>query len=77
LAAWQVSRITQLCDVLITTSTGPHIVFSAAVWDTRLNMQVISTALPLSYHHTNTKMRMMAGRHVGAFRKALHTLEML
>ncbi|KAG2125667.1 hypothetical protein DEU56DRAFT_565712 [Suillus clintonianus] len=53
---------------------GPHIDFSAAVWDTRPNMQVISTALPLFYHRTDTKMREMVARHVGALRKALHSL---
>ncbi|KAG1812750.1 hypothetical protein EV424DRAFT_1473537 [Suillus variegatus] len=61
-------------DALITTSTGPHIDFSAAVWSTRPNMQVISTALPLFHHPTDSKMRAMVARHIGALRKALLSL---
>ncbi|KAG2072092.1 hypothetical protein BDR04DRAFT_1052092 [Suillus decipiens] len=53
---------------------GPHIDFSAAVWSTRPNMQVISTALPFFYHHTDTKMCAMVARHIGALRKALRSL---
>ncbi|KAG1792983.1 uncharacterized protein HD556DRAFT_1527757 [Suillus plorans] len=61
-------------DALITTSTGPHIDFSAAVWSTRPNMQVVSTALPLFHHPTDSKMRAMVARHIGALRKALRSL---
>ncbi|KAG1860902.1 hypothetical protein F4604DRAFT_1957637 [Suillus subluteus] len=56
------------------TLFGSHIDFSAAVWSTCPNMQVISTALPLFHHHTDTKMRVMVARHVGALRKALRSL---
>ncbi|KAG2084900.1 hypothetical protein BD769DRAFT_1374621, partial [Suillus cothurnatus] len=59
---------------LAITLFGPHIDFSAAVWSTRPNMQVISPALPLFYHDTDTKMRSMLARYVGALRKALRTL---
>ncbi|KAG1843411.1 hypothetical protein C8R48DRAFT_837810 [Suillus tomentosus] len=52
----------------------PHIDFSAAVWSTHPNMQVISTALPLFYHPTNSKMCAMVARHVGALKKALQSL---
>ncbi|KAG1849202.1 hypothetical protein F4604DRAFT_95669 [Suillus subluteus] len=59
---------------IVITPFGPYIDFSAAVWSTRPNMQVISTALPLFYHHTDTKMRAMVARHVGALRKAVQSL---
>jgi len=60
--------------LMTTTFTGAHISFSAAVWGTRPNMQVLSTALPLFWHHTDTKMRTMAACHFGALRKALSSL---
>lgn len=53
--------------------TGPYIDFSAAVWSTRPNIQVLSTALPLFNHHTDTKMRTIAARYFGALRKAIHS----
>ncbi|KAG1790463.1 uncharacterized protein HD556DRAFT_1446190 [Suillus plorans] len=56
------------------TLFGPHIDFSAAVWSTRPNMQVISTGLPLFHHPTDSKMRAMVARHIGALRKALRFL---
>ncbi|KAG1731694.1 hypothetical protein EDB19DRAFT_2007418 [Suillus lakei] len=56
------------------TLFGPHIDFSAAIWSTRPNMQVISTALPLFYHNTDTNMRVMVARHIGALKKALQSL---
>ncbi|KAG1738714.1 hypothetical protein EDB19DRAFT_2039530 [Suillus lakei] len=56
------------------TLFGPYIDFSAAIWSTRPNMQVISTALPLFYHSTDTKMRAMVARHIGALKKALQSL---
>ncbi|KAG2030784.1 hypothetical protein BDR03DRAFT_1033765, partial [Suillus americanus] len=46
----------------------------SAVWSTRPNMQVISTALPLFYHCTDTTMRAIVARHAGALRKALQSL---
>ena len=54
---------------------GAHIDFSAAVWSTRPNVQVLSTALPLFWHHTNTRMCAMAARHFGVLRIALRSLE--
>jgi hypothetical protein len=58
-----------------TTSSGAHIDFSAAVWSTRPNAQVLSTAMPLFFHHTDIRMRAMAARHFGALRNAPHSLE--
>jgi len=55
--------------------SGAHIDFSAAVWSIRPNVQVLSTALPLFWHRTDTRMRVMAARHFGALRNALHSLE--
>src|SRR5260370_15092261 len=60
---------------MLTASSGAHIDFSAAVWSTRPNIQVLSTALPLFWHHTDTRMRMLAARHFGALRNALRSLE--
>lgn len=36
---------------------------------------MISTALPLCYHQTDTEMRAMIARHVGALKKALRSLK--
>ena len=60
---------------MLTASSGASIDFSAAVWGTRPNMQVLSTALPLFAHQTDTEMREMAARHIGALRKALCSLK--
>jgi serine/threonine protein kinase len=38
-------------------------------------MQVLSTALPLFFHRTDTRMRAMIARHFGALRNALCSLE--
>ncbi|KAG1843680.1 hypothetical protein F4604DRAFT_1823435 [Suillus subluteus] len=48
---------------ILITLFGPHIDFS-----------VLLAALPLLYHHTDTKMRTFVARHVGAFRKSLRSL---
>jgi hypothetical protein len=60
---------------MFTTSSGAHIDFSAAVWSTRPNVQVLSPALPLFCHRTDTRMRAMTARHFGALRNALRSLE--
>ncbi|KAG1886438.1 hypothetical protein F4604DRAFT_1721739 [Suillus subluteus] len=56
---------------ILITLFGPHIDFSGAVWIEHLTIQVLSAALPLLYHHTDTKMHMFVMHHVGAFRKSL------
>ena len=60
---------------MLITPSGAHIDFSAAVWSTRPNVQVLSTALPLFWHHTDTRMRAMAARHFGALKNALGSLK--
>jgi hypothetical protein len=60
---------------MFTTSSGANIDFPAAVWSTRPNVQVLSPALPLFCHRTDTRMRAMAARHFGALRNALRSLE--
>jgi hypothetical protein len=60
---------------MFTTSSGAHIDFSAAVWSTRPNVQILSPALPLFCHRTDTRMRTMTARHFGALRNALRSLE--
>jgi RIO1 family len=60
---------------MFTTSSGAHIDFSAAVWSTRPNVQVLSPALPFFYHRTDTRMRAMIAHHFGALRNALRSLE--
>ena len=60
---------------MLITPSGAHIDFSAAVWSTRPNIQVLSTALPLFCHRTDTRMRAMAARHFGALKNALRSLE--
>jgi len=60
-----------------TTLSGAHIGFLAAVWSTCLNVQVLSATLPLFWHHTNTRMCMMALCHFRMLRNALCSLEQI
>lgn len=54
---------------------GGHVSFSAAVWGTRPNIQVLSTALPLFWHPTDIRMRATAARHFAALRNAIRSLK--
>ena len=56
---------------MFTTSSGAHMDFLAAVWSTHPNVQVLSPALPLFFHRTDTTMRVMTARHFGALRNVL------
>lgn len=58
-----------------TTFSGAHIDFSAAIWSNRPNLQVLSAALPLFPHRTDTAMHAMNARHFGALKKALASLK--
>jgi hypothetical protein len=49
--------------------------FLAAVWSTHPNVQVLSPALPLFFHRTDTTMHVMTARHFGALRNVLRSLE--
>ncbi|KAF8810349.1 hypothetical protein BYT27DRAFT_7253936 [Phlegmacium glaucopus] len=53
----------------------PHISFSGAVWRTRPHFQVLTPAIPLFCHDTDTDTRGSLARHLGAFKKAIRSLE--
>src|ERR1700745_4096324 len=40
----------------------------------RPNVQVLSTVLPLFWHGTDTRLRTVAARHIGAVRRAVDSL---
>ena len=61
-----------MLSALVTCDQVP---ISAAVWSICPNVQVLSAALPLFWHHTDTKMHVMAAHHFGALRNALRLLE--
>ncbi|KAG6327248.1 hypothetical protein ID866_11841, partial [Astraeus odoratus] len=54
---------------------GPYISFAGAVWNMRPTIQPLSVTLPMHYHPTDTNMQMKVACHLGAFKKAAHTLE--
>ena len=51
--------------------TCDQVPISAAVWSIRPNVQVLSAALPLFWHHIDMKMRAMAAHHFGALRNGI------
>ena len=72
------SKVSTLYHYLSPTHTillGAHIGFSAAVWSTRPNVLVLLMALPLFWHHMDTRMCMMAMCHLGTLRNALCSLK--
>ncbi|KAN0133606.1 hypothetical protein V8E53_008594 [Lactarius tabidus] len=60
---------------LIVTVFGPQISFSGAVWRAHPHFQVLTPTMPLFYHQTDTNMRESLARYLGAFRKAIKSLE--
>ncbi|GLB38823.1 hypothetical protein LshimejAT787_0506880 [Lyophyllum shimeji] len=55
---------------------GPHIYFAGAAWNgDRPNIQVLLPALPFHMHESDTTLRAMAARHLGAYRKAYESLK--
>jgi len=56
---------------LLLYAFGAHIGFAAAAYTDRPHVQVLSSPLPLFYHHTDTKLRLTVARHCGALRKAI------
>ncbi|GLB38821.1 hypothetical protein LshimejAT787_0506860 [Lyophyllum shimeji] len=53
---------------------GPYMSFAGATWTDRPNLQVLSPALPFHMHHSDTNLRTVAARHLGAYRRALDSL---
>ncbi|KAF8060635.1 hypothetical protein FPV67DRAFT_1631455 [Lyophyllum atratum] len=55
---------------------GPHIYFAGAAWDgDRPNIQVLSAALSFHMHRSDTTLRTLAARHLGAYRTAYESLK--
>ncbi|TFK63726.1 hypothetical protein BDN72DRAFT_775561, partial [Pluteus cervinus] len=54
---------------------GPYIAFAGAAWSERPVVQMLSPAIPCHYHTTDLNLENMLVRHLGAFRKALHSLQ--
>lgn len=57
------------------SGSGTYIVFAGAAWTERPTLQVLSTPLALHYHRTDTENRIRVARHVGALKRAIHSLE--
>ncbi|KAH7908778.1 hypothetical protein BJ138DRAFT_1115536 [Hygrophoropsis aurantiaca] len=62
---------------IIVTLFGAHMSFSGAVWTGRPACQLLSTALPFFWDPSDTEMSEFAASHIGAFKKALQSLENL
>jgi hypothetical protein len=56
-------------------TTGPHMGFAGAAWNVRPVGKVLSALLPFHVHYSEIEMRRMISRHLGAFKKAIHSLE--
>ncbi|KAF8079189.1 hypothetical protein FPV67DRAFT_1604454 [Lyophyllum atratum] len=54
---------------------GPYMSFAGAAWTDRPNLQVLSPALPFHTHHSDTTLRTIAARHLGAYKRAVRSLE--
>ena len=57
------------------TTLGPYLSFAGAVWNGRPNVQVLTPAIPLHFHSTDTKLRKMTARYISAFASAVRSLE--
>jgi len=55
--------------------SGPYIAFAGAVWTDRPNVQMLTPAIPCHYHRDDMIIRDMLMRQIGAFRRAMVTLE--
>ncbi|KAI0255340.1 hypothetical protein BJV78DRAFT_1350597 [Lactifluus subvellereus] len=60
---------------MIVVIIGPHMGFAGAAWNDRPVIQVLSTTLPFHFHDSDTNLRTVAARHLGAFKKAIRALE--
>jgi len=60
---------------LLIVMFGPYMCFAGAAWNTRPVVQVLSTTLPFHFHHSDTKLRTTAARHLGAFKMAIRSLK--
>lgn len=56
------------------TSEGAHIGFAGAAFTDRPILQVLTAPVPLFYHDSDTKLRMMAARHLGALKRGINHL---
>lgn len=54
--------------------TGSHIGFAGATYTDRPNFQILTSPLPLFWHKTDTRLRAMAARHLGALKSAICSL---
>jgi Lipopolysaccharide kinase (Kdo/WaaP) family len=55
--------------------SGPYIGFAGAAWNLRPNVQVLSTVLPLHFHHSDTRLWTTTARHLSALKKAISSLQ--
>ncbi|KAG1717267.1 hypothetical protein EDB19DRAFT_1654461, partial [Suillus lakei] len=60
---------------LLAVIFGPTIVFASAVWTLRPVIQILSTPLSFNFHSLDRYNHVTAVRHMGAFRKAVRTLQ--
>ncbi|KAM6501181.1 hypothetical protein JOM56_004195 [Amanita muscaria] len=54
---------------------GPYMCFVGAAWMDRPVSQVLSSILPFYFDFSDTRLRAMAARHLGAFKKAIRSLQ--
>jgi hypothetical protein len=55
-------------------SEGAHIGFAGAAFTDHPILQVLTAPVPLFFHDSDTKLRMMAARHLGALKRAINHL---
>jgi len=64
-----------LASVYLILDSGPYVAFAGAAWTDRPAVQMLSPAIPCHYHDTDIKMEDMLVRHLGALRRAIHSLD--
>ncbi|KDR71093.1 hypothetical protein GALMADRAFT_144169 [Galerina marginata CBS 339.88] len=68
-------HLNSVLPCIIVLIFGPYVAFAGAAWANRPVVQMLSPAIPCHYHDTDIKMEGMLVRHLGALRRAIHSLD--
>ena len=62
------------CLLSLNTMPGPYLCFAGAAWHNRPNLQILSV-LPFHFHFSDTRLKMMAARQLGASTRAINSIK--
>ncbi|KXN90928.1 hypothetical protein AN958_03203 [Leucoagaricus sp. SymC.cos] len=68
-------HLNSVLPCIIVLIFGPYVAFAGAAWTDRPTVQMLSPAIPCHYQDTDVKMESMLVRHLGALRRAIHSLD--